>query len=55
MTFNQPMCCPNPDHDKDPDWNAGMNINPHPQNPTWWRCGDCGRSFEWKNGLSTLI
>ena len=53
---DQPMCCPNPVHNDEPETFAGMNIVPdNTERRNQWVCLDCGRSFVRVNGISELI
>lgn len=63
MPFN-PMCCPNPIHNDDPNVNAGMDIGQYAKvnakgdivyvANTWW-CHDCMTGFTFIDGVSKLI
>lgn len=53
--LNGPMACPNPIHDNESNYDAGMDIMPYPDKPTWWYCNTCKYVFVHENGISKLI
>ena len=51
--LESPMCCPNPVHNNESDFNAGMDIIPGEGTNDWF-CLDCRKTFTHNKGVSTL-